>query len=76
MGRQNDWIDEAVDDPGRIREYLRRKYGKKAFFKKNGNIKMKYLNKAIRHVKKNPRANQENLLKALQLAKNLKNGID
>jgi hypothetical protein len=50
-----------------------RLYGKKAF-KKNGDIKMKYLNMAIRHVKhaKMPKERRRSLLSALYLAKRLK----
>jgi len=65
------WIEEAVGEEGRVREYLRRKYGIKAF-KSDGDIKMSFLNKAIRYVKDGPGRNKDNLLQALYLAKRLK----
>ncbi len=51
-----------------------RLYGKRAFTK-DGDIKMEYLNKAIRHVKRTyPKGSEErkSLLSALYLAKRLK----
>ena len=46
------WIQKAVKPrkKGIVKNYLLRKYGKKAFTKR-GTIKMNYLNKAIRNVK-------------------------
>ncbi len=67
------WIQKAVRRKGRVHRYLMRLYGKKAFTK-NGDIKMKYLNMAIRHVKhaRMPKERRRSLLSALYLAKRLK----
>lgn len=68
---EDEWIQEAIEDEGRVREYLRRVYGDEAF-KANGNIKMKYLNKAIDRIENGPGKDIDNLLDALRLAKRLK----
>jgi len=49
--RQKYWIQRAVKREGRGRKYLRRLYGSRAF-KKDGTIKVMYINKAIEHVKR------------------------
>lgn len=49
----------------RVRNYIKRKYGKSAF-SKNGDIKFSALNKAIKNAK------TKSLKDALQLAKNFK----
>ncbi len=41
------WIQEAIEKPGSLREYIRRKYGKRAFTSK-GTIKVTYLRKLLR----------------------------
>ena len=65
------WLQNAIKREERVRNYLRRVYGKKAFHK-DGTIKMKYLDKAIRRVEYGKGRNKENLLDALRLAKRLK----
>lgn len=67
------WIQRAIKRKGRVHKYLKRLYGKKAFTK-DGTIKMTYLEKAIRHVKraKMPKEKKKSLLSALYLAKRLK----
>jgi len=52
MGRRTKyWIQRAVKREGRCRRYLRRLYGSRAF-NKDGTIKVSYINKAIKHVKR------------------------
>ena len=72
------WIQKAVEREGRVKTYLRRTYGSRAF-NKDGTIKVEYINKAIKRIK--DRAKKENrkltkdersLLSALYLAKRLK----
>ncbi len=65
------WIQKAVDDPGRVHEYLDRVYGERAFFE-DGTIKIKYIDKAIKRIEKGPGHDYEGLVKALRLAKRLK----
>ncbi|AGG36571.1 VP2-like protein [Sulfolobales Mexican fusellovirus 1] len=67
------WIQKAVKHKGRVHRYLEHLYGHKAF-KENGDIKVKYLNMAIRHVKraKMPEHEKRSLLSALYLAKRLR----
>lgn len=65
------WLQNAIKDEGRVREYLMRVYGPRAFDSK-GRIKMTYLNKAINRVKYGPGRNYDGLLNALYLAKRLK----
>jgi len=62
------WIQKVVKRKGRVHKYLSRVYGKKALTEK-GTIKMKYLNMAIKRVKK---TGNRSLLSALLLAKRLK----
>ncbi len=71
---KDDWIQKAIKRKGRAKRYLMRLYGKRAFTK-NGDIKMEYLMKAIRHVKhKYPKGSEgrKSLLSALYLARRLK----
>jgi len=71
---KDDWIQKAIKRKGRAHKYLMRLYGRKAFDRK-GDIKMEYLMKAIRHVKKTyPKGSEErkSLLSALYLARRLK----
>jgi TPP-dependent indolepyruvate ferredoxin oxidoreductase alpha subunit len=71
---KDDWIQKAIKRKGRAKRYLMRLYGRKAFTK-DGDIKVEYINKAIRHVKrKYPKGSEErkSLLSALYLAKRLK----
>ncbi len=74
MAKEDEWIQKAIKRKGRAHKYLMRLYGRKAFDRK-GDIKMEYLNKAIRHVKRvYPKGSEErkSLLSALYLAKRLK----
>ena len=74
MARKNKrWIQKAIKRPGRCRRYLKRLYGNKAFTK-DGDIKMEYINKAIKHVKQNVKdpERRRSLLSMLYLAKRLK----
>ncbi|ARM76438.1 capsid protein VP2 [Acidianus manzaensis] len=67
------WIQKAIKHKGRVHRYLERLYGKKAFAK-DGDIKIKYLDMAIRHVKRSKISEERkrSLLSALYLAKRLK----
>jgi len=75
--KKNDrWIQKAIEREGRVRRYLRRKYGSKAF-NKDGTIKMQYIDKAIADIKKKYKGRKlpketRSLLMALYLAKRLK----
>ena len=64
-GRNKYWIQEAIKRPGRVRKYLKRKYGKKAFTK-DGDIKVSYIRKALKT------ARDPSLKAALRLAIRLK----
>lgn len=44
-GSKDDWIHDAIKRPGRVRRYVRRNFGEKAF-EANGGIKPTYLTKA------------------------------
>lgn len=58
------WIPKKLDT-GRVRKYIMRKYGKKAF-KNDGDLKVSYINKAIQET------NNKSLQDALRLAKTFK----
>jgi len=58
------WIQKAVKRPGRVKRYMKRKYGKKAFTK-SGEIKMSYLRKAAKETKN--RSLRSALLLAIRL---------
>jgi len=58
------WIQKAVKRPGRVKRYMKRKYGKKAFTK-SGEIKMSYLRKAAKETKN--RSLKSALLLAIRL---------
>ena len=62
------WIQKAIKRKGRVRSFLKRKYGRKAFTKK-GTIKAEYLKKAERHAE---RTGNLSLERAVILAKRLK----
>ena len=64
------WIQRAVKRPGRVKRYLKRLYGEKAFTK-SGEIKHSYILKAIKHVKEKVRdkKRRRSLLSALHLAR-------
>jgi len=70
------WIQQAIQRPGRVREYLKRTFGNEAF-NKDGSIKMSYLDKAIERVKNSKMGSEQkkSLISALNLAKRLKKGI-
>lgn len=66
------WIQKAIKKPGRVRTYLKRVYGSKAFTKE-GEIKEEYIDKAIKEIKSRPESKRDrSLLSALYLAKRLK----
>ena len=65
------WIKESIQEKGRVRKYLMRVYGSRAFFD-NGNIRVCFLDKAIKRVRKGNAPNKTSLLRALLLAKRLK----
>jgi len=70
--RRRLWIRRAIKRPGRIRRYLRLRYGSKAF-KRDGTIKVEYINRAIKSLGKTTRGSRKHSLKmALILAKRLK----
>ena len=64
------WIQKAVKRPGRVKDYLKRKYGSKAFTT-SGEIKQSYLLKEIRRLKNKPRKTKQelSLYRAMLLAK-------
>jgi hypothetical protein len=58
------WIQKAVKRPGRVRSYMKRKYGRRAFTK-SGEIKTSYLRKAAKETKN--RSLKSALLLAIRL---------
>jgi len=66
-------VQEAIKRPGRVRSYIKRLYGDRAFTKQ-GTIKQEYLMRAIERVKNSrmPKEKKKSLLSALNLARNLK----
>ena len=62
------WIQSAIQKPGRVRAYLKRKYGDAAFTK-DGKIKLSYVRKALKETK------DVSLKRALLLAIKLKKGF-
>lgn len=65
----------AIQRGGRVRRFLRRKYGDKAF-KEDDTIKLEYLNEAIKNIGTTKRGSEQHSLKmALILAKRLKKGL-
>lgn len=64
MRKNKRWIQKAIKRPGRVKRYLMRVYGKKAFTS-SGEVKQTYLYKAIKRAKK--RGNTS-LVRALRLA--------
>jgi hypothetical protein len=65
-GRGGFWIQEAVKRPGRVRAYMKRRYGRRAFTK-SGEIKVSYLKKAAKETKN--RSLKSALLLAIRLKK-------
>jgi len=66
MGRKTDlWVQKAVKRPGRVRSYMKRKYGERAFTK-SGTIKTAYLRRAVKET------DNRSLKSALLLAIRLK----
>lgn len=64
------WIKGAIKHPGRVRSYVKRKYGSKAFEKNGtGRIKSAYLNDAAKSAKK---SNNKSLTRAINLARRLR----
>jgi len=68
-GVKKNWIGKAVKRPGRVKEYLKRKYGDKAFTR-SGEVKQQYVDRAIRDMK-NKGTKNKSLLRALYLARTL-----
>ena len=66
--RRRRWIRGAVKRPGRVHAYLSRLYGTRAF-NADGTIKAEYLDRAIARA---GREGNASLVRALNLAKNLK----
>ena len=64
------WIQKAIKRPNRVKNYLKRKYGNKAFTK-SGEIKQSYLLKEIRRLKNKPHKTKQelSLYRAMLLAK-------
>jgi hypothetical protein len=60
------WIQKAIKRPGRVRAYMKRKYGNRAFTK-NGEIKTSYLRRAAKETKN--RSLKSALLLAIRLKK-------
>jgi len=58
------WIQRAIKRPGRVRAYMKRRYGKRAFTK-SGEIKMSYLRRAAKETKS--RSLRSALLLAIRL---------
>jgi hypothetical protein len=58
------WIQRSVKRPGRVRRYMMRRYGKRAFTK-SGEIKTSYLRKAAKETKN--RSLRSALLLAIRL---------
>jgi hypothetical protein len=64
--RDKFWIQRVVKRPGRVRRYMMRRYGKRAFTK-TGEIKTSYLRKAAKKTKN--RSLRSALLLAIRLKK-------
>lgn len=65
------WLQKAIKRPGRVKRYLMRIYGPRAFTY-SGEVKQKYVYMAIRRLKRMPPSKRPpGLLNALQLAKRL-----
>jgi hypothetical protein len=62
--RDKFWIQRAVKRPGRVKRYMKRRYGKRAFTK-SGEIKMSYLRRAAKETKN--RSLRSALLLAIRL---------
>jgi len=62
--RSNRWIQQAIKRPGRVRAYMMRRYGKRAFTK-SGTIRMRYLKRAARETR--DRSLRSALLLAIRL---------
>jgi hypothetical protein len=60
------WIQEAIKRPGRVKSYMKRKYGKRAFTK-SGKIRKSYLHRAVKETKS--RSLRSALLLALRFKK-------
>lgn len=65
MSKFKFWIQKAIKRPGRVRNYVKKRYGKKAF-NKDGTIKQKYLFKAYQNAK------SRSIKSAIRLALKLK----
>jgi len=65
------WLQQAIKREGRVKNYLRRVYGSRAF-NKDGTIKSEYIRKALKRIEKKPTPNEKSLKAALNLALRLK----
>jgi Holliday junction resolvase RusA-like endonuclease len=66
------WIQKAIKRRGRVRRYIKRLFGGKAFY---DGIKVEYLKKAIQKIRKNKKMKKrekKSLIGALNLAIRLK----
>ena len=63
----NKWIQSAVQKKGRVKDYIKRKYGSKAF-NKDGTLKVSYLQKAVKETK--DLSLKRALILAIRFAKN------
>lgn len=64
MVKKKNWIPKKLDK-GRVKKYVKRQYGNKAFTK-DGDLKQSYLSKAEK------KAKQKSLKDAISMAKTLK----
>ncbi len=73
---KKDWEEKVVKRPGRVRGFLRRKYGSKAFLH-NGNIKLSYIDMEIKRLRStNKTPQQKSLLRAFYLARTFKTKLN
>jgi hypothetical protein len=50
MGKTKNWIQEAIKHPGALKQWLKKRFGKKAFTK-SGKIKVSFLKKLRKEIK-------------------------
>ncbi|MGC9123725.1 MAG: capsid protein VP2 [Thermoplasmata archaeon] len=67
------WIQRAIRNPGALKMWLRKRFGKKAFTK-SGKIKVKYLRKLAKEIKQGKIRvrNKRTILRRIYLAMTLK----
>lgn len=73
MRRSKYWIQEAVKRPGSLKQWLKKRYGRRAFTR-SGEIKVSYLRKLRKEIKKGEIKvrNKSVWLKRINLALTLK----